>query len=109
MTSHMNISNSYPNPASKWDFLDLPIPPNDNFDVYWRWIAKTHRRFERRLAGEPLAPAPPDDKFLSTLEKYSFCNPFRVLDTGSQIVVLLQELSPEPVEVFFRTALYRAF
>jgi len=109
MTSHMNISNSYPNPASKWDFLDLPIPPNDNFDVYWRWIAKTHRRFERRLAGEPLAPAPPDDKFLSTLEKYSFCNPFRVLDTGSQIVINLQELSPEPVEVFFLTALYRAF
>ena len=95
--------------SNKWDFLNLPIQPNDDFDVYWRWIVDRYRRFERRLAGEPLAPAPPGDKFLSTLQKYRFCNPFRVLDTGSQIVLNLQELSPEPVEVVYRTALYRAF
>jgi alpha-glutamyl/putrescinyl thymine pyrophosphorylase clade 1 len=96
--------------SNKWDWLKLPIQPNnDNFDVYWRWIVNTHGRFERRLAGAPLAPAPPSDKFLGTLQKYSFCNPFRVLDTGSQIVLNLQELSSEPREVFFRTALYRAF
>jgi hypothetical protein len=98
--------------SNKWDFLNLPMRPNDNFDVYWRWIVERHRIFERRLAGEPLVVVPPGDKFLSTLGSYSFCNPFRVLDTGSQIVVYLQQdpdLSPEPVEVFFRTALYRAF
>jgi hypothetical protein len=96
--------------SNKWDFLKLPFQANDdNFDVYWRWIVEMHGRFERRLAGEPLAPAPPGDKFLSTLQKYRFCNPFRVLDTGSQIVLNLQELSPEPVEVVYRTALYRAF
>jgi hypothetical protein len=99
-------------PPAKWDFLRLPLQPNDNFDVLWRWIVERHRIFERRLAGAALAPAPPGDKFLSALEKYSFCNPFRVLDTGSQLVVYLQQqpgLSPEPEEVFFRTALYRAF
>jgi hypothetical protein len=98
--------------SNKWDFLKLPIQPNDSLDDYWRWIVERYRRFERRAAGEPLAPAPPGDKFLSTLATYSFCNPFRVLDTGSQIVVCLQQdsdLSPEPVEVFFRTALYRGF
>jgi alpha-glutamyl/putrescinyl thymine pyrophosphorylase clade 1 len=98
--------------SNKWDFLNLPIQPNDNFDVYWRWMVERLRIFEHRLAGEPLVAAPPGDKFLSTLATYSFCNPFRVLDTGSQIVVCLQQdsdLSPEPVEVFFRTALYRAF
>jgi hypothetical protein len=95
--------------SNKWDFLNLPIQPNDNFDVYWRWIDERNGIFERRLTGESLVPAPPGDKFLSTLQSYSFCNPFRVLDTGSQIVVHLQQLSPEPVEVFFRTALYRAF
>jgi hypothetical protein len=98
--------------SNKWDFLNLPIQPNDNFDVYWRWIVERNRNFERRLAGEPLVAAPLGDKFLSTLQSYSFCNPFRVLDEGSQIVVYLQqdsELSPEPIEVFFRTALYRAF
>jgi alpha-glutamyl/putrescinyl thymine pyrophosphorylase clade 1 len=95
--------------SNKWDFLRLPLQPNDNLDVYWRWIVDRYRRFERRLAGEPLVAAPPGDKFLCTLAKYSFCNPFRVLDSGSQIVVLLQRLSPEPVEVFYRTALYRGF
>jgi hypothetical protein len=95
--------------SNKWHFLNLPIPPNDRFDDYWRWIVERYRRFERRLAGEPLVAAPASDKFLSTLETYSFCNPFRVLDTGSQIVVHLQQLSSEPVEVFFRTALYRGF
>jgi hypothetical protein len=98
--------------SNKWDFLNLPIQPNDNFDFFWRWIDKRNRIFERRLAGEPLVAAPLGDKFLSTLQRYSFCNPFRVLDTGSQIVVYLQrdpDLSPEPVEVCFRTALYRAF
>ena len=98
--------------SNKWDFLKLPLQPNDNFDVYWRWIVERLRIFEHRLAGEPLVAAPPGDKFLSTLARYSFCNPFRVLDAGSQIVVHLQQdsdLSPEPVEVVFRTALYRAF
>jgi 5-hmdU DNA kinase-like protein len=97
--------------SNKWDFLNLPIQPNDNFDVYWRWIDERSRIFEHRLAGEPLVAAPVGDKFLSTLATYSFCNPFRILHTGSQIVVHLQasNLSPEPVEVFFRTALYRAF
>ncbi len=98
--------------SDKWDFLNLPIQPNDNFDIYWRWIVERHRIFEHRLAGDSLIGAPPGDKFLSTLEAYSFCNPFRVLDQGSQVVVYLQQasgLSPEPVEVFFRTALYRAF
>jgi len=96
--------------SNKWDFLRLPLSPNDeNFDVYWRWIFERYGRFERRLAGAPLAPAPPGDKFLTALEKYSFCNPFRVLDNGSQIVLNLQRLSPDPREVFYRTALYRAF
>ena len=98
--------------SNKWDFLNLPMQPNDNFDVYWRWIVGRHRIFEHRLGGEPLVTAPVGDKFLSTLQSYSFCNPVRVLDNGSQIVVYLQQasdLSPEPVEGFFRTALYRAF
>ncbi len=98
--------------SDKWDFLNLPIQPNDNFDLYWRWIVETHRIFEHRLAGDSLIGAPPGDKFLSTLEAYSFRNPFRVLDQGSQNVIYLQQasgLSAEPVEVFFRTALYRAF
>jgi len=98
--------------SDKWDFLNLPIQPNDNFDLYWRWIVETHRIFEHRLAGDSLIGAPPGDKFLSTLEAYAFCNPFRVLDQGSQNVIYLQQasgLSAEPVEVFFRTALYRAF
>ena len=98
--------------SNKWDFLNLPIQPNDNFDVYWRWIVERHRIFELRLAGESSVGAPPGDEFLRTLESYSFCNPFRVLDTGSQIVVWLQQdpaLSPEPTEMFFRVALYRAF
>jgi hypothetical protein len=98
--------------SNKWDFLNLPIQPNDDFDIYFRWIVERHRIFELRLAGEPLVAAPLGDKFLSTLGAYSFCNPFRVLDMGSQIVVLLQQdsnLSLEPVEVFFRTAFYRAY
>jgi hypothetical protein len=95
--------------SNKWDYLRLPYKPNANFDLYWRWIVERHRRFERRLAGEPLAPAPPGDKFLGTLESYLFCNPFRVLDTGSQIVLNLQELSSDPYDVFYRTALYRGF
>lgn len=98
--------------SDKWDFLNLSIQPNDNFDAYWRWIVERHRIFERRLAGGSLAGAPPGDKFLSTLEAYSFCNAFRVLDQGSQHVIYLQQapdLSAEPAEVFFRTALYRAF
>ena len=98
--------------SNKWDFLNLPIQPNDNFDVFWRWSVERLRIFEHRLAGEPLVAVPPGDKFLSTLATYSFCNPFRVLDTGSQIVVWLQQdlnLSPEPVEVFYRTAFYRGF
>src|ERR1700745_1123529 len=88
--------------SNKWDFLKLPIQPNDNFDVFWRWNDERNGMFERRLTGEALVAAPPGDKFLSTLATYSFCNPFRVLDTGSQIVVHLQQLSPEPVEGFFR-------
>lgn len=98
--------------SNKWDFLNLPIQPNANFDLYWRWIVERHQIFEHRLVGESSASAPPDDKFLSILQSYSFCNPFRVLDCGSQNVVYLQQdpdLCPEPEEVFFRTALYRAF
>ena len=69
--------------SNKWDFLRLPLSPNDeNFDVYWRWIFERYGRFERRLAGAPLAPAPPGDKFLTALEKYSFCIRFASWTTG---------------------------
>lgn len=83
------------------------MKPTIVYDAYWRFAAERQRAYLRRLAGEtPYS----DDPIIST---YRFTNAFRAADRVSQYLIREVQYgegrSQEPVEVFFRTILFKIF
>lgn len=78
------------------------------FKAYWRFAAERHAMFQRRLL---TAQGPwTDDAILS---QYRFTNTYRVNDRVSQYLVgeiqYGADRSYSPIEVFFRTLLFKLF
>lgn len=80
--------------------------PTAVFDTYWRFAAERQRIYEARLAGAP-APWTADP----ILRRHRFTNCYRAADRVSQF--LIREVSyagsQEPIEVVFRTLLFKLF
>ncbi|KAF5361452.1 hypothetical protein D9758_006260 [Tetrapyrgos nigripes] len=80
--------------------------PTIAFDTFWYWCSERHAIYERRQAGQPFPWT--DDKHL---QKWNFCNTFRVLDKVSQYLVreVIEKGSQDPTELVFRIALFSFF
>jgi hypothetical protein len=82
------------------------LRPTAVFDTYWRFAAERQRIYEARLAGAP-APWTADP----ILCRHRFTNCYRAADRVSQF--LIREVSytgsQEPIEVVFRTLLFKLF
>jgi hypothetical protein len=80
--------------------------PTAVFETYWRFAAERHRIYEARLAGAP-APWTADP----ILRRHRFTNCYRVADRVSQFLIrdVSYTGSQEPVEVVFRTLLFKLF
>lgn len=84
------------------------MTPTPVYDEYWRFAAKRHAMYLNRLEN----PAGPwtDDPIL---QRHRFTNAYRVLDRVSQYLVrqvqYRSDRSDAPVEVFFRTLLFKIF
>jgi hypothetical protein len=97
-------------PASKpspWIFSKIaPLRPTKVFDTYWRFAAERQAVFFRRYEGQR---QPWTDDLI--LQQHKFTNVYRASDRVSQYlidkVVYLGDQSP--VEVFFRTILFKLF
>ncbi len=82
--------------------------PTPVFDSYWRFAAKRHTMYERRLAN----PAGPwtEDPILRT---FRFTNAYRAADRVSQYLIGDVQYRPDrsqvPAELFFRTLLFKIF
>lgn len=86
----------------------IGVTPTAVFDSYWRFAAKRHAIYERRLA-DPDGPWT-DDPILQT---YRFTNAYRAADRVSQYLMrevqYREDRSQAPDEVFFRTMLFKIF
>ncbi|EKM76221.1 hypothetical protein AGABI1DRAFT_131541 [Agaricus bisporus var. burnettii JB137-S8] len=84
----------------------VTLIPTVAFDTFWRFAAERHAVDERRRAGYP-RPWTED----TILQKYHFCNTFRVLDKLSQYIIteVIEKGSQEPFEVAFRVVLFNLF
>lgn len=82
--------------------------PTIVYDSYWRFAAERHSMYLRRLSGEP-GPWT-DDKILSA---HRFTNTFRAADRVSQYLIrevqYREDRSQSPMEVFYRTLLFKLF
>jgi hypothetical protein len=75
------------------------------FHAYWKFAAERHTIFQRRLRETwPVTVDP-------ILSKYKFTNAYRVLDRTSQYLVgeVIQKGDQAPVELFYRTLLFKLF
>lgn len=82
--------------------------PTAVFDTYWRFAAERQAIFQRRLEGLPgLLTADP------VLRAHRFTNAYRVLDRVSQYLIgevqYRPDRSQQPLELFFRTMLFKIF
>ncbi|KAJ3509910.1 hypothetical protein NLJ89_g4968 [Agrocybe chaxingu] len=82
------------------------LRPTVAFDTFWRFAAERKGIDDRRRAGLP-APWTKDE----ILQKYFFCNTFRVLDKGCQFLIkeVIEKGSQDPEEVVFRVILFNTF
>ncbi|MFI5387120.1 MAG: nucleotide kinase domain-containing protein [Fimbriimonadales bacterium] len=80
--------------------------PSKIFDTYWRFAAERQQVFHRRVAGEP--PPWTGDAILAT---HRFTNSYRAADRVSQFLIneVIPGSSTEPVDVLFRTLLFKVF
>ncbi len=78
------------------------------FDTYWQFAAERQRIYFRRMV-EPSGPWT-DDKVLAS---HRFTNAYRVSDRVSQYLIREVQYRPDrpttPVELFFRTMLFKIF
>jgi len=83
-----------------------PALPTVAYDTYWRFAAERQAIFFRRFAG---APAPWTDDPI--LQRYKFTNAYRASDRVSQYLIreVIYKGDQSPVEVFFRTLLFKTF
>ncbi|HEX8578253.1 MAG TPA: nucleotide kinase domain-containing protein [Allosphingosinicella sp.] len=84
------------------------MTPTAVYDSYWRFAAKRHAIYERRLA-DPQGPWT-DDPILAA---YRFTNTYRAADRVSQYLIRDIQYRPDrsqaPAELFFRTLLFKIF
>ncbi|KAJ7160755.1 hypothetical protein C8R46DRAFT_1105576 [Mycena filopes] len=82
------------------------LHPTVVFDTLFYWLNERKAIDNRRRAGMP-APWTED----SILQKYKFCNAYRVLDRTSQFVVtdVIEKGSKDRTELLFRILLFNAF
>ncbi|CAA7262619.1 unnamed protein product [Cyclocybe aegerita] len=82
------------------------LHPTVAFDTFWRFAAERKAIDDRRRAGLP-APWTKD----IIMQKYFFCNTFRVLDKGCQFLIkeVIEKGSQDPEEVVFRVILFNTF
>jgi thymidylate kinase len=83
-----------------------PAKPTPVFETYWRFAAERQAIFFRRLANA-LQPWTADP----ILREYKFTNAYRASDRTSQFLLkhVIYEGDQSPVEVFFRTILFKLF
>lgn len=76
------------------------------FDTYWRFATERQRIFHARAAGSP--PPWTSDPILAT---HRFTNSYRAADRVSQFLIneVIPRSSSEPVDVLFRTLLFKVF
>jgi hypothetical protein len=87
-------------------FLRRRPRPTKIFDTYWRFAAERQRIFHARAAGSP--PPWTVDPILSA---HRFTNSYRAADRVSQFLIneVIPGSSKEPVDVLFRTLLFKVF
>jgi len=85
-----------------------PLKPTPVYNTYWRFAAERQAVFFRRLERRP-APWTHD----AVLRTHKFTNAYRASDRVSQYlirrVIYRQDLPDDPVEVVFRTLLFKLF
>lgn len=83
-----------------------PIKRTEVFDTYWRFATERQSIFFKRLKGDKL-PWTRDH----ILTDYKFTNAYRASDRVSQFLIrhVIYEGSQDPVEIFFRTILFKTF
>lgn len=82
-------------------------PREEIFDLYWHFAHERNEIFYRKKNGDPQPWT--DDPIL---QKYKFCNSYRVNDRGSQYLVknvIYNGKIYEPADMVFRIILYRIF
>jgi hypothetical protein len=84
------------------------MTPTEVFDTYWRFVVERQAIYERRLT-DPRGPWTADP----ILQQYKFTNVFRAADRVSQHLIrevqYRVDRSQAPVEVVFRTLLFKFF
>lgn len=84
------------------------MTPSCVYDTYWRFAAERQAMYLRRL-GDPRGPWTADP----VLRNYRFTNAYRAADRVSQYLIreilYREDRSQVPVEVFFRTLLFKLF
>jgi hypothetical protein len=88
--------------------MEMPMTPGCVYDTYWRFAAERQAMYLRRL-GDPRGPWTEDP----VLRTYRFTNAYRAADRVSQYLIreilYREDRSQAPVEVFFRTLLFKLF
>lgn len=83
-----------------------PALPTEVFDAYWRFAAERQEIFFKKLQGlsRPWTGDP-------ILNQYKFTNAYRASDRVSQYMIrnVIYQGDQTPIEVFFRTILFRVF
>ena len=95
-----------------WELRDIKVAPGRTlkatpiFDTYWRFAARRQDLFMRRVLA-CLAARPPDP----VLASYRFTNAYRAADRVSQYLIrhVLYEGDQSPVEIYFRSLLFKLF
>ena len=84
----------------------MPIKTSNVYDTFWRFAAERQSIYMKRVHG--LSRPWTDDPILDT---YKFTNAYRASDRTSQYLIehVIYEGDQSPVEVFFRTILFKMF
>ena len=93
-------------PAPELRIAGRRLRPTAVFNTYWRFAAERQRIYEARLAGAPV-PWTADP----ILRRHRFTNCYRAADRVSQFLIrdVSYAGSQEPIEVVFRTLLFKLF
>ncbi|MDE0302674.1 MAG: putative DNA base hypermodification protein [Gammaproteobacteria bacterium] len=101
-----------PTNSTSWKLRDIQVAPGRTlkatpvFETYWRFAVRRQDIFMRRVLAQP--PSQPIDPILAT---YRFTNAYRAADRVSQYLIrkVLYEGDQSPMEIFFRSLLFRLF
>lgn len=83
------------------------VPREEIYDLYWHFVHERNEIFYRKKNGDP-KPWTEDP----ILQKYKFCNSYRINDRGSQYLVshvIYDGKIRKPEDIVFRIILYRIF